>query len=343
MAGRRHTFRFTAFCVVALQVAACASLPTEQTAGFKTLASGSQTAFAALSGAQAADLSTEQLALAADGSRRVRRSPGCEAVDTATDPCFLIVGDLAGANPGSDIAVGSQTDRMQKLLGAVGLYAGAMSDLAAAKDLDKAAAATGKVAASLKSLVATAYPPGAAAAGAVVDALAFGAAQLRIRQRRAMMLRLATAADPVIDRTAVVLGEEATQLRGSLLDVRKMRLSHAKLALDVYNTKPAADPDKATAQRTKLVAAVAAAAAAVNQARAIRTDFRPLARSHHFMLEALRDPHANVTSGVAEAQAFQDALKTMTALAPPAAAEKPADDKSGDKSSDKGSHDDGDG
>ena len=101
--------------VVALRLArlreAC---PTEQTTGFKTLASGSQAAVAALSGAQAADLSTEQLGLVADGSRRVRRSPGCETVDTATDPCFLIVGDLAGANPGSDIAVGSQTDRMQK-------------------------------------------------------------------------------------------------------------------------------------------------------------------------------------------------------------------------------------
>ena len=157
-----------------------------------------------------------------------------------------------------------------------------------------------------------------------------------------MMLRLATAADPVIDRTAVVLGEEATQLRGSLLDVRKTRLSHAKTALDSHNEKPAADADKATAQRTKLVADVAAAATAVNQARAIRTDFSPLARSHHFMLEALRDPHADVTSSVTEAQAFQDALKTMTALAP-AAAGKPADDKSGDKSSDKGSHDDSDG
>jgi hypothetical protein len=318
-------------CALALQLAACASLPKQQTAGFKTLASGSQAGFAALSGAQADALATEQLALAAAGRKRVDLAPSCLARDSAADPCFLVVGDLAKDHPSPDIALGSQTARMEKLLGAISLYAGAMSDLAAAKDLDKAADATGKVADSLKSLVGAVYPPGAAAAGAAIEALAFGEGQLRIRQRRALMLRLAIAADPVVEGAARVLGEEATQLRGSLLDVRKTRLRHALQGLDTYNAKPAADPAKATAERAKLIADVSAAAAAVTQARAIRTDFTPLSRSHRFMLAALRDPHADLTSSISEAQAFQDALQSLSNLEPSAATDKSPGDKGGDK------------
>ncbi|MDB5479021.1 MAG: hypothetical protein JWO83_74 [Caulobacteraceae bacterium] len=323
MVGFRNRLRGAALGLLAVQLAACASLPKEQAAAFKTLASGSRAGFAALSGAQAQDLADEQLALAADGRKRIDLAPACLAGDSVTGPCFLEVGN---------IALASHTERLRALLGGVGGYAGGMSDLAAAKDLNAAAEATGKVSASLKSLVGAVYPAGAGAAGAAVDALTFGAQQLRIRQRRATMLRLGAAADPVIAGTATVLGEEATQLRGILLDVRKTRLRHAVEALDAYDAKPDADPGKAREARTRLIAQVSAAAAAVGQARAIRADFTPLSRSHRALLAALRDPRADVTTSVAEAQAFQDALKSMTGLEPPPPPDKPSggDDKESD-------------
>jgi hypothetical protein len=322
--GVPATIRLTALGALAL-LGACASLPTAQTAGFKTLASGSEAGFAALSGTQSDALATEQLALVAQGKKTVSPGPGCYAADSvADDPCVLVVGDRAAANPTPDIALGVQTPRMQKLLGSIGLYAKSMDDLAVAKDLDKAAEATGKAAASLKSLASTVYPGGGATAGAVIDALAFGANQLRIRHRRALLLRIATAADPVVAGAATVLGREAVQLRGSLLDVRKRKLRQAFDALDAYDEKPDAHAGKATAARTKLLADISADAAAVTQARAIRTDFTPLAHSHALMLAALRDPHADLTSGVVEAQAFQDALKTLTDLEPAPPAHKPA-------------------
>jgi hypothetical protein len=323
MGASRNVVLFLALAALAVQLAACASLPKAQTAGFKTLASGSEAGLAALSGAQADELARQQLALVAQGRKRVSPAAACFQADSVTDPCVLVVRDPAGAGAGSEIALGSQTMRMQKLLEVISVYAGAMNALAEAKDLEKAADATGKATASLKSLVATVYPPGEAAAGAAMDALAFGAQQLRLRERRALMVRIAATADPVVEKTAAVLGREAGQLRGSLLDIRKTQLRQAIEALD--EAKPAADPDKASAARAKLIDKVSAAAAAVSQARAVRTDFTPLARSHRLMLEALRDPRTDLTTGVAEAQAFQDALKTMTNLEPGAAS---APDKS---------------
>jgi hypothetical protein len=320
--------------LLALQLAACGTLPTQQSAGFKTLASGSQVAFAALSGAQAEALANEQLALVAKGEKRLRLSPGCTAVESSTDPCFVVVGDLGADNPAADISLGAQTAHMQKLLLGISQYAGAMSDLAAAKDLDKAAAATGRVTAGLKSLAATVYPPGGAMAGPVLEAFAFGAAQMRLQQRRATMLRLAARADPIVRDAADALSQESARLRLTLLRIRKERLSDAKLALDAYDAKPAADPDKAVAARAKLAADVAAAASAVDRARAIRTDFTPLARAHQLLLAALRDPNADPTAGVAEAQAFQDALKPMTALGPAPPADASSAAKSPDAKSD---------
>lgn len=339
--------RLLTVCALAIGLSACASLPTDQTAAFKTLASGSQAGFAALSGAQADALTTEQLALVASGARTVSPSEGCLGSDQGADPCVLIVSDPSTDHPVPDIVLGGQTPRMQRLLGAISLYAGSMSDLASAKDLAAAAAATGKAAAGLKSLAAVVYPAGAGAAGAAIDALAFGAEQLRVQQRRQLMLKLATEAQPVIDQSAKLLGEEATQLRGSLLDVRKTRLRHAIDALDAYDSAPPdpaagqaghgkPDPAKALGARTKLVADVVSAAAAVSEVRTIKTDFTPLSRSHDLMVRALSQPHAgaNLTTSVAEAQAFEDALKSMTGLKPSAAPATAPGEKDKDSSDD---------
>jgi hypothetical protein len=311
---QRNCFRVLALAALAAQLAACASLPKEQASGFKTLATGSEKAFAALSGAQAAALANEQLALVAQGRKFVAADPGCTGPDDLTAPCVLIIKERGSPN----IAIGSQTPRLRKLLAGISLYATSMDDLAAAKDLDAAADATGKATASLKSLVAAAYPAGSPFVSAAVDGLAFGAEQLRVKQRRALMLRIATAADKVVPGAADALHDETTLLRASMLDVRKTRLRQALDALDTYNAKPAADPAKASAARAKLIAEVSVAATAVTQARAITTDFGALTRAHRLMLQALRNQHGDQTSGLRDAQAFQDALQTLTDLEPAA-------------------------
>jgi hypothetical protein len=305
MRGRRHTIRTITACFLALLAGACAHLPTDQAAAFKTIASGSEKGFAALSGAQAGALANEQLARAANGKTSFDVTASCFNPDVATDPCFVVVGG---------IELGSHSERLQKLLGAVSVYASGMSDLAVAKDLDDAADATGKVKESLKSLLGSLPAPEAQGARAAVELLAFGSAQLRIEERRRTMARIAAAANPVIVGTAGVLGEETTQMRGILLDIRKTRLRHALQDLDTFNAKPPADSDEASTGRTKLMGAVSTAAAAVNQARGISTDFTPLIRSHQALLASLRNPHADITASVTEAEAFQASLQSLTRL-----------------------------
>ena len=316
MAGWGMRSRSAALGLVVLQVGACASLPADQAAGFKTLATGSQAGFAALSGAEADTLAGDELARVASGEQRLMLARSCGDADESEAPCYLVV---------DGVELGARTARVQKLVAAISLYAGLMADLAAAKDLDAANAATGKVIASLKALAAV-VPGYGAAAGKGLDVLAFGLQELRLSQRRKLMLAIAIKAQPVIDRAARALGDEAVQLRASLVDLREKRLEADKTAFDADWKKPApaspADQAKVVADRTKSLAQIAQDAASVSEARAIKTDFTPLIRSHADLVEVLRDPHAEVTTSVADAQAFQDALKSMTALKPPAAAAK---------------------
>lgn len=316
MATSSRRFELLTFLLVASQLSGCASLPTGQATAFKSLATGSQTSFTPVSAAETDALSSDQLGQVASHQKRLMLSRSCTAADSSDAPCYLVVGDRSMSDPRQGVSLISRTPQVQKLVAAISLYAGAMSDLATAKDLDAANAATGKATASLKALVRLVNPAVGAAAGPLIDGLAFGAQQLRIQQRRRLMLTLATAAQPLVDGAATALGEEATQLRGTLVDLREKRLMDAMQAFDEDEQKAFPSP---AADRAPLITNISRAASDLSDARAIKTDFTALSKSHRAVLNALRDPHADVTTSVTEAQAFLVVLQSVANLKTPAA------------------------
>ncbi len=313
--GRMRAPRILAALAVGL-LTGCASLPTEETAAFRTVAASSQTSFASLSQAETDALSNDRLAQVAAHQKGLMLANGCMAEAISEAPCFLVVGDLNATDPAQGLALMPRTKRLQDLVNAISGYADGMSDLAAAKDLQAANAATGKATASLKALVNLVDPAVGAVAGPVIDGLTIAANDLAIEHRRKLMLSIAQDAQPVIDGAAKALGAETRALRGTILTLREKRLRAAKQTFDDDEAK--AHPS-AAADRAGLILAVANAAGDVSDARAIKTDFSPLSAAHAAIVTSLRDPKADVTASVAQAQAFLTVLRSLAAVKAPRA------------------------
>lgn len=305
--GLARAGRCAAAAAGAAALAACTSLPTTESAAFKTIATSSQAGFATLSDTEQAAVEADQLARVAARQGHLLQGEGCGAPLAADDPCVMVFADNGETDPARGIALVSRTQRLEKLVAAIGDYAGAMSDLAEAKDLDAQNAAVGKVGASLKSLAALAGPDGAAAAP-VIDAIVFAQKQAALSQRRRLMLSLAEPAQKVIDGAVVALHAEADPLRATLVVFSQGRFRAAERAL---REEPAADPP---AQRLALAKAAVVAAADLTRARAIRTDFTPLAESHRDLVKRLRDPSANGADAIAQAQEFIAVLQSFADL-----------------------------
>lgn len=299
--------RFAAVAAGALTLAACTSLPTTESAAFRTIATASQAGFTTLSDTEQAAVEADQLRRVAARQGHLLQGEGCSAPLAADDPCVMVFADNDETNPANGIALVSRTQRLEKLVAAIGDYAEAMSDLAEAKDLDAQNAAVGKVGASLKSLAALAGPDGAAAAP-FIDAVVFAQKQAALNQRRRLMLSLAEPAQRVIDGAVKALHAEADPLRATLIVFSQGRFRTAERAL---REEPAAD---SPGQRLALAKAAIDAAADLTRARAIRTDFTPLAESHRAMVKRLRDPSANGADAIAQAQAFIDVLQSFADL-----------------------------
>ena len=292
-----------------LALNACTSLPTTESAAFRTIATSSQAGFSSLSDTEQAAVEADQLRRVALRQGRLLQDDGCAAPLVSADPCVLVFADNGVTDPAQGIRLVSHTERLERLVGAIGDYAGAMSDLAEAKDLDAQNAAVAKVGASVKALAAMAGPQ-AAIAGPAVDAIVFAQKQAALSERRRLMLGLAEAADPAVRGAAQALGAEAGILRTTLVLFSQGRFRTAEQAL---REEAATDPP---AQRQALARAELDAAADLTKVRAIRTDFSSLAKAHEDLLKRLRDPSASGADAIAQAEAFIDVLQSFADLKP---------------------------
>lgn len=299
----------SAFAVLAVS---CASLPTKETTAFNTVASASNVSFANLSTVEADALKSDQLAAVADGQKKLMLSDSCVANTSSSEPCVIIIGELAARSASQGLALVSRTKRVQKLISGIADYGAAMSDLAAAKDLQAADDAAARAATSLKTLVSAVDPPVAAVAGPVIDALVFANNQLQVAKRRKLMLTLAIAGQPVIDGAVEVMAREAVQLRATLIDLREKRLMALKQGYDDDQQRRTLDG----ASRAALIQQIVLAAGDLSDARAIETDFTPLSKCHAGVVAALKNPKADVNESVQQAQAFLKVLQSLAAIKP---------------------------
>lgn len=320
MAGRElrmRAMRGALPAIVAGLLAGCAQLPTTEAAAFKTIAASSQTSFQSLSDAEVDALKTDQLNEVASHQKTLLPSDSCAAPDASEAACFVVVTDISPTATSRSLALVPRTVRVQALITAISSYAAAMSDLAAAKDLDDANTATGKAAASLKTLAKLIPGPVGAAAGPAIDGLTFGAKEMAIQHRRGVMLKIATAAQPVMVGAAKALGDEAGALRTTLVEVRGKTVMATEQALLEDNAKA---PPSSAADRLKLAQALVAATADDAAARALKTDFTALPAAHQKMIDALKDPKADVSQSMTDAQSFLTVLQSFAALRAPAPA-----------------------
>ena len=297
-------------------VCACSSLPTDQTAAFHTVATAARSDFANLSDAETAAVQTDQLEKVAAGSKRLKLSPECFAAIDQTAACVIKIDDPN--EPNNDLALVSRTGHLQKLIGAIADYAGSMSDLAKAKDLADADTAATKAAGSVKKLAAMVGPVGVAA-GPVLDALVFAKKQFEVRKRRALLLRVAIAADPVVAGAASLLESETKQLRGSLVDVRQTHLVALKTQYDADRKTPTLAP----ADRGVLLADLVQAANDLSQARAIKTDFSSLTKTHAQIVAILKNPKLDIAESIAQAEAFATVVQSLSQIKGPTTQAKP--------------------
>ncbi len=299
-------------------ICGCASLPTDQTAAFHTVASAARSDFANLSHAETAAVQADQLARVAEGSRRLKLAPECFAATNQSAACVIKTGDPADPAPEKDLVLTSRTQHLQKLVTTIADYAGAMADLAQAKDLADADTAATKAADSVKTLAAMVGPVGVAA-GPVLDALVFARKQFEVRKRRALLLRVASAADPVVAATATLLGAETTQLRASLIEVSQTRLVGLKTQYDTDRKTPTLSPgDRAT-----LLADIVQSANDLTGARAIETDFSSLAKTHTEVVNILRNPKLDIGESIAQAEAFATVVQSLAEIKGPTAKANP--------------------
>lgn len=292
----------------------CTTLPTNETAALKTMAEADQTAFAGLASTEFDVVKARHLAKVAAGEERLTLDSACFVSKPPAD--LTKPPDLCVTKAGGESLV-SNTRQVQKLATGIGAYAGAMSDLASATDLEAANTAAAKVATSLRALGAAAGPSGAAVGG-VADILVIANRELQVSARRHLMFRCATTAQPIIEEAAAKLQSETAALRLVLVTARQQRLT---TLMQQYSA------DKGTldaAARADLVQQIVQAASDLADAQAIQIDFSPLIKAHQAVLTALKNPKFDVNQSVQQAQAFLTALQSFSSATAPTVPEIPA-------------------
>lgn len=251
---------------LALVLAACGTLPAQEAGAFRTLASADRDAFAAL--AQKESDVVGAIALAQpDGSLE---RDNCDIGGAGV--CELLV-----ASPRGELRLSPTAPETRALIGALAAYGESMAELAEAKDVEAARLAAGKAGGSVKGLVVL-VPGAPAIAGPVIDGLVWVSGQGMVQKRRRALLDAADKADPAVQLAAQRMGAISARLRSNLERAAVMKLD---AAWEAYQRAP----DEAA--RAAQFQAVSAAAADLNAARQIRTDYDALAQGHARLRAAL--------------------------------------------------------
>lgn len=251
----------------ALLLAACGTLPAQEAGAFRTLSAADRDAFAAL--AQKESDTVNAVVLSRDDGSLERDN--CDLGGQGA--CELVVAFPDGAA----FRLSPTAPETRALIGALAAYGDSMAGLAEAKDVKAAQDAAGRAGGSVKGLVAL-VPGAPAVVGPVIDGVVWAGNQGLVGKRREALRKAAAKADPAVQLAAGRMAAISARLRSNLERAAVMKLDAAWEAWQRA-------PDEAT-RKTKF-AAVTAAAAELNTARQVRTDYSALADGHRRLVAAL--------------------------------------------------------
>lgn len=259
----------------ALLLSACGTLPAPEAGAFRALSAADRDAFAALAQKESDTVNAIVLDRPSGSLERNNCDLGGQGA------CELLVAFPDGAQ----FRLSPTAPETRALIGALAAYGDSMASLAEAKDVKAAQDAAGKAGGSVKGLIAL-VPGAPSVAGPIVDGIVWAGAQGLVQKRRVALRQAAGKADPAVRLAAERMGAISARLRSNLERAAVMKLDAAWEAWQRA-------PDDAT--RKAKFAAVTAAAADLNAARQIRTDYSALADGHGRLVEALNgngDPAA---------------------------------------------------
>jgi len=307
-------------CVAML--AGCAqTLPAPEGAAFAKLAAADKDAFGSLADQDAAAGLAVSQALMEDNAGRVVID-GCGSA--ATGDCTLTY-----TVAGTDYRLITSGVHARALIGAIARYSDQMSTLAQAKDLDDLKAKSQAAAGSLKGLAAVAAPGVGLIATPIIDAALFiGDASLRDKRRRAM-LKIALAAQLIIERSAKALEDEAVLFKSDILKNAALSITRtqgtiidnqARERAFLGRRKPAslspADYSQLEALRDKRSAGLATLnqqARTLTAARRMPTTFQPLIDAHKALIAKLQNPEISMEDAIAQVDQFLSILDEVKA------------------------------
>lgn len=286
---------------LALILAGCATLPADEAGAFRTLSSADRDAFTAL-GKQESDVVNAIMLARDDGSLE---RDNCDLGGSGA--CELVL--QFPREP--EWRLGPTAPETRALIGALAAYGDSMATLAEAADVTAAQEAAGKAGGSVKNLV-NLVPGAPSVVGPVIDGIVWASNQGMVQKRRSALRQAAEKADPAVKLAAERMEAISARLRSNLERAAVRKLDAAWEAWQRA-------PDAATRQQKYM--AVTAAAAELNTARQVRTDYSALADGHHKLVQAL--------NGAGDPVAAMGELETFIGIlsAARAAAEKDAEPK----------------
>lgn len=269
-----------------LALSGCATLPAKQAGAFNALAAADRDAFQALA-------TQENAALTDFAKGYLQRNPTAKVETRDCDvssvipapaappaPCKVVL--LPARPPGlpaavvvEPISITVAAPETRALIASLADYGATMAELAEAKDVEAAQAATTKVGTSVKGLIAI-VPGAPALLGAVVDLAVWAGNQSFKEKRRKALYEAALNADGAVEKASEAMGAIALRLRSNLEFAAKAKLVAAE---EAYSLTP----------NDQTFTALVTATAEMNAARAVRTDYSALSKGHKALVQALKN------------------------------------------------------
>ena len=133
--------------------------------------------------------------------------------------------------------------------------------------------------------------------------------QAELNHRREELLRIAQAADPAVQKLALVLQQATMLLQQNIVLARSQAVSELEAK---FVTMKTGDP-----QRSAVAKDLLDAASSEQSAAALKVDLTAFGRAHQKMIESLANPKASLKAAISEISALATELNNVkTALAP---------------------------
>ncbi|QCB43245.1 hypothetical protein E5673_14265 [Sphingomonas sp. PAMC26645] len=316
--------RMNLTAAAALMLSGCATTPAPQTAAFDKISQGDRDAFRSAVDAHRAATRAFATNALVEGEGTLTYV-GCDHTKPK-DICTNIF-----SLQGVDISTAEVAPEASKLISAVAQYGAAMKELGSAKDL---AALNSKIDGTFTAIAALAAATGIGAVAAPAIALVGQTTKGSYKLKRiAQMRAFAKAADPAVQKAALILSKDSMAIKSGILAAVSKRLTGAQLeipqavdeiaAIKVRLAMPnrsaeaiAADEQRLSTLRQRvryLVDDQFEAAAQLQGSRALKGDFSALGDAHTKVLASLENPMIDPDVSLEYANAYISGLKDLKA------------------------------